>query len=106
VHVLTKDFAVAMQAVADLSVTTAIEVDVDSDGIALHFETSAATYRIVMPTCTVDGVRSTWHFSHYEPQPFVVDAFEDYYDPKDDVGIEIPGKDADGFMDSDRALGL
>lgn len=80
VHVLTKDFAVAMQAVADLGVTTAIEFDVDSDGIALHFETSAATYRVVIPTCTLDGVRSGKHFTQYEPQPFVIDAFEDYND--------------------------
>jgi hypothetical protein len=80
VHVLTKDFAVAMQAVADLGVTTAIEVDADSDGIALHFKTSSATYRIVIPTCTLDGVRSGKHFTHYEPLPFLVDAFEDYND--------------------------
>ena len=80
VHVLTKDFAVAMQAVADLGVTTAIEVDVDSDGMAMHFGTTAADYRIIIPTCTVDGIRSTWHFEHYEPQPFVIDAFEDYND--------------------------
>ena len=80
VHVLTKDFAVAMQAVADLGVTTAIEIDVDRDGIALQFETSAASYRIVIPTCTLEGVRSGKHFTQYEPQPFLIDAFEDYND--------------------------
>lgn len=80
VHVLTKDFAIAMQAVADLGVSTAIEVDVDKEGMALHFGTAAADYRIIIPTCTVDGIRSTWHFAHYEPAPFVVNAFEDYND--------------------------
>jgi hypothetical protein len=80
VHLLTKDFAVAMQAVADLGVATAIEVDVDSDGMALHFGTTAANYRIIIPTCTISGIRSSWHFAHYEPQPFVIDAFEDYND--------------------------
>jgi hypothetical protein len=80
VHVLTKDFAVVMQAIADLGVTSEIDIDVDADGIAMKLATSAAQYRIVIPTCSVDGVRSTKHFDQFEPDVFVVDAFEDYND--------------------------
>lgn len=90
VHVLTKDFAVAMQAVADLGITTAIDFDVDKDGLALHFGTTAAEYRIVIPTCTVEGSRSTWHFAHYEPAPFVINAFEDYNDQAEGDFDEAP----------------
>jgi hypothetical protein len=90
VHVLTKDFAIAMHAVAELDVCTAIDVAVDGDGIAIRFGTTAADYRLCIPTCTVDRVRSAKHFKQYEPAPVLTDAFENYYDPTEsEVGEEV-----------------
>lgn len=78
VHALTKDFVIAMQAIADLGVVSAINVEVDGDVIAMDFSTGAAAYRLYVPTCTLEGTRSGKHFTHYEPVP--VPPIEDYPD--------------------------
>jgi hypothetical protein len=80
VCVLSKDFAVAMQAVADLGVVTAVDFAVDAYGLQLTFSTTAADYQVCVPTCTVDGLRSSKHFVSYEPVPVPIDAFESYND--------------------------
>ena len=80
VYALTKDFAVAMQAIADLGVVTSVAIDVNSHALLMQFSTTAADYRLYIPTCTVDGIRSNKHFKHYEPTPLVIDAFENYDD--------------------------
>ena len=85
VCVLSKDFAVAMQAVADLGVASAVNVEVDSDVLALRFSTTAADYRLYIPTCTIEGVRSGKHFKQHLPATTALctDTFESYYDPAD-----------------------
>lgn len=88
VHVLTKDFAVAMQSIADLGISSAAEVDVDENGISLHFATNAAEYAIYIPTCGIDGVRSKKHFTQYEPPTFELDESDTYIDPEE-VGFEV-----------------
>ena len=80
VYALTKDFVVAMQAIADLGAVSAIDVEVDADVIAVNFSTSAAAYKLYIPTCTLSGVRSTEHFTPYEPKAVTPDEVEDYYD--------------------------
>ena len=83
VHVLTKDFAVAMQSIADLGISSAAEVDVDESGLSLHFATDAAEYAIYIPTCGIDGVRSKKHFAQYEPPTFELDESDTYNDQKE-----------------------
>ena len=85
VCVLSKDFAVAMQAIADLGVVSAVQVEIDSDVLAIRFSTTAADYRLYIPTCTIEGVRSGKHFKHHLPATTVLstDTFESYYDPAD-----------------------
>ena len=80
VYVLSKDFAVAMQSVADLGLTSAVELVVDADGLAMKFATTAADFRIYIPTCSIDGTRSIKRFKNYEPVPVAPDPFEDYND--------------------------
>ena len=80
VHVLTKDFVVAMQAVADLGVVSMIDIEIDADVIALSYSTTAASYRLYIPTCTVEGNRSATHFTPYEPKPLLPHEVEDYPD--------------------------
>lgn len=88
VCVLSKDFAVAMQAVADLGVVSEVNLEVDSDVLALRFSTTAADYRLYIPTCTVGGVRSSKHFKSHVPATsvFSADTFETYYDPAEAGG--------------------
>jgi len=78
VNVRTKDFVVAMQAIADLGVTTAIDVDVDADAVVLSYSTTAASYQVFVPTCTSDGDRSSKYFKQYVPA--AVSEEEDYDD--------------------------
>ena len=78
VHALTKDFVIAMQAIADLGVASAISVEVGADVIALSFGTGAAGYKLYVPTCTLEGVRSSEHFTPYEPKPLTPHEIEDY----------------------------
>jgi hypothetical protein len=87
VYVLTKDFAVAAQAVADLSVVTAVEFAVFESMLTLRFATAAAQYQLHIPTCSSDGKRSTAGFSQYEPilSPLASESVENYYDPTDDA---------------------
>ena len=88
VSVLSKDFAIAMQAVADLGVVSEVNVEVDSDVLALRFSTTAADYRLYIPTCTIDGVRSSKHFKPHVPATtaYSPDTFETDYDPADEDG--------------------
>ncbi|MBK7281548.1 hypothetical protein [Candidatus Aalborgicola defluviihabitans] len=78
VLVRSKDFVVAMQAIADLGVTTAIDVHVDADAIVITYSTTAANYKVYVPTCTEQGVRSGKYFKQYMPNTVL--AFEDYDD--------------------------
>jgi len=86
VHALSKDFVIAMQAIADLGVVSAINVEVDGDVIAMDFSTGAAAYRLYVPTCTLDGTRSGKHFTHYEPVP--VPVIEDYPDDQQEGDVD------------------
>lgn len=79
VHVLSKDFAVAMKAVADIGPGGQVLVAVDADLLVLIYKTDAAEYRIHIPTCSVDGVRSTKYLDTYQSAA-VADSFEDYND--------------------------
>ena len=88
VCMLSKDFAIAMQAVADLGVVSEVNVEVDSDVFALRFSTAAADYRLYIPTCTEGGVRSSKHFKSYVPATtaYSAETFETFYDPADEDG--------------------
>jgi hypothetical protein len=78
VHVMTKDFVVATQAIADLGINTAIDVHVDADAVVLSYRTTAANYKVYVPTCTLDGVRSSKYFKKHTPTS--VAELEDYND--------------------------
>lgn len=80
VCVLSKDFAVAMQAIADLCVVTDIQIEVDEHVLALTFSTTAADYRLFIPTCTIEGTRNEMHFVQYEPEPCLANVADDYND--------------------------
>jgi hypothetical protein len=80
VHALSKDLVIAMQGIADLGVVSVIDVEVDADVIAMTFSTTAAAYRLYIPTCKLDGTRSTEHFTPYEPRPLPANEVEDYPD--------------------------
>ena len=88
VCVLSKDFAIAMQAVADLGVVSEVSVEVDADMLSMRFSTTAADYRLYIPTCTIGGVRSSKHFKPHVPATtaYSPDTFETYYDPADEDG--------------------
>jgi hypothetical protein len=80
VHVLTKDFAVVMRGLSDIAITSEVTLEVDADGIAFQFETASANYTVYVPTCDIEGTRSTKHFKQYVPvtlQPDDEDAYED-----------------------------
>ena len=77
---LTKDFIVVMQAVADLSVVSPINLAVGQDALILDFATSAASYRIAIPTCTLDGVRSEGAFDQASVIALEEEPFESYND--------------------------
>lgn len=78
VHVLSKDFAVAMKAVADIGPGGQILVAADADLLVVIYKTDAADYRIHIPTCSVDGVRSAKYLDTY--QSAAEGSFEDYND--------------------------
>jgi len=88
VCVLSKDFAIAMQAVADLGVVSEVDVEVDMDMLSMRFSTTAADYRLYIPTCTISGVRSAKHFEHHLPATtaYSAETFEASYDPADEDG--------------------
>lgn len=73
VCVLSKDFIVAMQAIADLGVLSGVDLTVNDHVLALEFYTGAAQYRQYIPTCTLDQKRNSTAFEFYEPPPFVFD---------------------------------
>jgi hypothetical protein len=77
---LTKDFIVAMQAVADLGVVSPINLAVGQDALLLDFATSAADYRIAIPTCSLDGVRSERAFDQASVIALEEETFESYND--------------------------
>jgi hypothetical protein len=77
---LTKDFIVAMQAVADLGVVSPINLAVGRDALILDFATSAADYRIAIPTCSLDGVRSEGAFDQASVIALQEEPFESYND--------------------------
>ncbi len=79
VHVLSKDFAVAMQSVADIGPGRQVLLAADADMLVLAYKTAAAEYRVHIPTCSVDGVRSTKYLDAYQSAG-VADSFEDYND--------------------------
>ncbi|MDP3520952.1 MAG: hypothetical protein Q8S02_10060 [Hydrogenophaga sp.] len=79
VHVLSKDFAIAMKAVADIGPGGQVLVAADADLVVVVYKTDAAEYRIHIPTCSVDGVRSTKYLDTYQSAA-VADSFEDYND--------------------------
>lgn len=79
VHVLSKDFAVAMKAVADIGPGGQILVAADTDLLVIIFKTDAADYRIHIPTCSVDGVRSEKYLDTYQSVAAAY-SFEDYND--------------------------
>lgn len=83
VCVLSKDFIVAMQAIADLGVVSQIDVTVNADVIGVNFSTSGAAYCLSIPTCSLDGERSKTAFAQYVPPPFVMDDFEEYNDQQE-----------------------
>lgn len=83
VFVLTKDFIIAMQAVADLGVVSVVEVNVDTNVLSLVYSTSAAAYRLYIPTCSVGGLRSTTAFAHYEPVACAEEDFERFEDQQE-----------------------
>lgn len=78
VMVQTRDFAIAMHAIADMPATTPVEIDVDADLLMLRFSTSAAAYSMYIPTCDKDGICSTARFEQYTPAMTKVLASEDY----------------------------
>jgi hypothetical protein len=80
---LTKDFIVAMQAIADLGVVSDVLMNVDAHVMSLAFSTSAADYRMYIPTCSLDGLRSTAPFAQYEPLPFEGNKAEQFDDQQE-----------------------
>jgi hypothetical protein len=67
-----------MQAVSELGVTASIDVEVDADVLALRFSTTAAAYRMYLPTCTVEGERNSAGFTQYEPGLINIVAADSY----------------------------
>jgi len=80
VCVLTKDFIVAMQAVADLGVVTPISFGVGDEAIFLGFATSAATYKMAIPTCSLAGVRNEGAFEQTSVTALAEEPGEDFSD--------------------------
>ncbi|PKO68895.1 MAG: hypothetical protein CVU22_07035 [Betaproteobacteria bacterium HGW-Betaproteobacteria-16] len=78
VLVRSKDFVVAMQSIADLGITSKIELHVNTDAVVISYTTSAAGYQVYVPTCTTSGVRSSRCFKLYTPNE--ASEFEDYND--------------------------
>jgi hypothetical protein len=80
VSVLTKDFIVAMQSIADLGVVTPISLGVGDDAFVVRFATSAATYKMAIPTCSLDGVRNEGAFGQTSVTALVEEPFENFSD--------------------------
>lgn len=77
---LTKDFIVTMQAVADLGVVSPINLAIGQDALILDFATSAADYRIAIPTCSLEGVRSEGAFDQTYVTALEDEPFEEFSD--------------------------
>jgi hypothetical protein len=71
VKVRSKDFAVAVQAMADIGSTSPVELSIDADMLAFAFETDAAAYAVYVPTCNEYGTLSTKYLTTYEPAVYV-----------------------------------
>lgn len=80
VCVLTKDFIIAMQAIADLGVVTPISLAVGDDSIFMGFATSSATYKMAIPTCSLSGVRNEGAFEQTAVTALNEEAFESFND--------------------------
>lgn len=87
VCVLTKDFVVAMQAVADLGVVSTIKFAAGEQALMLEFSTSAASYCIAIPTCSLEGVRNEGAFDQAAVTALEEEPYEAYNDQVEgDVG--------------------
>lgn len=79
VHVLSKDFVVAMKAVADIGPSGNVAVAADADLLVVIYKTDSAEYRIHIPTCSIDGTRSVKYLGTYQSVA-VPESPEDYND--------------------------
>lgn len=66
-QVRTGDFAFVLRQLTDLDVQGDIAIKANSDGVLLHFDTSANKYTCLIPACTVKGVRHATLMQQYTP---------------------------------------
>jgi hypothetical protein len=78
IYVLSKDFVMVMQAIAELDVINSLEVALDISVMQIKFATAAADYQIYIPTCTTEGVCSSDYFEQYTPVQIPIDIRSDY----------------------------
>jgi hypothetical protein len=65
-NVLSKDFAVAMHALGDLTLINDVVIQVYAGFLKFSYETDAATYELHIPFCDETGERDTTGFSKYQ----------------------------------------
>jgi hypothetical protein len=82
-QVRTADFAFVLRQLADLDVQGDISIQANSDGVLLHFETSANNYTCLIPACTVKGVRYAALMQQYTPSQTVLNV-QQSKDPDDE----------------------
>jgi hypothetical protein len=82
-QVRTGDFAFVIRQLADLNVQGNIAIQANSDGVLLHFETSANNYTCLIPACTVKGVRHAALMQQYTPSQTVLNV-QQSADPDDE----------------------
>ena len=65
--VRSSDFAFVLRQIADLHVTSGIEIKADNYALALNFQTTASSYECWIPACEENANRLTKHFTIYRP---------------------------------------
>jgi hypothetical protein len=65
--VRSSDFAFVLRQIADLNVTSTIEIKADNYALALNFQTTASSYECWIPACDEKTNRLTKHFTIYRP---------------------------------------
>lgn len=65
--VRTKDFAFVLAQMADLPITSSIDLRVGQEALVMQFETAASDYKCWIPGATESGHRQAKHFKSYLP---------------------------------------
>jgi hypothetical protein len=65
VNVLSKDILPVLSGLADVAMKGKVSLSVSKDNIAFSYETELATYKVIVPTCSLSGKRSKTSFEAY-----------------------------------------